>query len=65
MQSGLITNLAELKALIVQQILNEALEKLPSVVEHIFYHFQLVTENCGQHTEHVLESLLIIDKCFH
>ncbi|GBM96280.1 hypothetical protein AVEN_109583-1 [Araneus ventricosus] len=49
-----IAHLAELKARIVQHILNMTPETLRSVVEHAVSRFQLVAENGGQHIEHVL-----------
>ena len=46
--------LAELKARIARYILNLTPETLRSVVEHEVSRFQLLAENDGQHTEHVL-----------
>ena len=46
--------LAELKAYIVQHILNVIAETLRSAVEHAVSRFQLLAENDGQHIEHVL-----------
>ncbi|GIX98722.1 hypothetical protein CEXT_24271 [Caerostris extrusa] len=54
LHSGQIANLVKLKAWITQHINNVAPEKLRSVVEHAICRFQLVTENDGQHTGHVL-----------
>ena len=45
--------LAELKARIVQHILNMPPEALWSIVEHAVPRFQLFAENDGQHIEHV------------
>lgn len=52
--SAPIANLAELKARIAQHILNVTPETLRSVVEHAVSRFQLVSENGGQHIEHLL-----------
>ena len=45
--------LAELKASIVQHILNVTLETLRSAMEHAVSRFQLFAENGGQHIDYV------------
>ncbi|GBN26504.1 hypothetical protein AVEN_169089-1 [Araneus ventricosus] len=52
--SSPIAKLAELKTRTAQQIHNIHTDILRSVVERDFSRFELVAENGGQHTEHIL-----------
>ena len=62
--STLIVHLAKLKPRIAKHILNVIPETLRAVVEHAVSRFQLLLENGGQRTEHVLHHLEKFKKQF-